>query len=286
MPSKYKGIAVRSKQTGNKSGPLSNQEKEYVERFIQLKSDAEIGRAINRAEEQIARFRKEWIARQSQGNVKESDRLQYIDKLHKNYEWENLKKQFTKEELITFENTYAELMCQFEEVYYTEQEQIFSYITIKIKLQRHNIEVMRAQKDIERMERLLEDTYTKIEDEGGGNKEGRELLIGLEQQLAAAKNSSFTRTKEFKDLQDKFDGILKNLKATREQRIQKAEDARHNVIGLLKYLDEQENRKALGVELLLADAAVAQEKKRLTEYHTYLDGSVDKPMLLPEDDDE
>lgn len=285
---KYKGIAVRNRSSTCKNGPLSNKEKEYVERLLHLKSDAEIGKGINRAEQQITRYREKSIAKRAGGNIRAEEKMRWIDELHKKFEWEILGKQFTKDELITFENTYGELMCQFQEVYYTEQEQIFSYITIKIKLQRHNIEVMKAQRDIDRMERLLEDTYNavdagKVEGDVVSSKVDKELLIGLEQQLAAAKNSSFTRTKEFKDLQDKFDGIMKNLKATREQRIQKAEDARHNVIGLLKFLDEQENKRALGTELLLADAALEQEKKHLMEYHTYLDGSVDKPLLLPEE---
>lgn len=277
--SKY--IASRHKKSTCKSGTMSKDEKDYIRKFMGLKSDAEIGKILNRAEVQIERYRKQILEESADISLKATERTKWIEELHRDTEWDNIKKQFTKEELITFENSYAEMMFQFKEVYYTEKEQIFSYITTKIKLIRHNIEVIKSQKDIERMERLLEDTYDKAEYDKD-NKSMKELLISLEQQLAAAKNASFAKTKEYKELSAQAESILGKLKATREQRIKKVEDSKHNIIGLLKFLDDQENRKALGIELLLADAAAEQEKKRLTEYHTYADGTVDRPILLPE----
>ncbi len=277
--SKY-SPASRHRKSTNKTGVLSNDDKAYIQKFISLKSDAEMGKALNRSETQITRYRKEYMEQNADVSLKGVERIKWIDELHKDTEWENLRKQFTKEELISFENAYAEMMFQFKEVYYTEKEQIFSYITTKIKIVRHNIEVMKSQKDIERMERLLEETYVQLETEKGSVD--KDLLISLEQQLAAAKNASFSKTKEYKELSSQADSIMGKLKGTREQRIKKVEDSKHNILGLLKLLDDQESRQALGVELLLADAAAEQEKKRLTDYHTYADGSVDRPILLPE----
>ena len=171
-------------------------------------------------------------------------------------------------------------MSQLKEVPYTEREQIFMYITTKIKLQRHNIDAVDAQKQIDRMERLLEAEYSQSEDHVNQN---REQITEMENQLAAMRNASNSKTREYKDLMDKAQGMMKDLKVTRDQRIKRAEDSKHNISGLLKWLDEEENRRAVGVEMMLHDAAAEVERARLTELHTYQDKAVDQPILGPEE---
>ncbi len=265
-----------------KTTPLTKLEKKIVDKYMPIKSDMDLAIELGRTERQIARYRQQYLIQHSDVSMKVKDRNAAIDELHAQADWDSFKRQFSREELITFEQTYAEMMGQFKEVNYTEKEQIYSFINTKIFLQRHGIERMKCQKDMDRIERLLQTEHEKGQDYITAHAE---MIMALEQELAAMRNASNSKTREYKDLMDKSQAILKDLKGTREQRIKKAEDSKHNILGLMKFLDEEDNRRAVGVEMMLADAAATVEKGRLIQFHTYMDKSVDKPLLTPDDDE-
>jgi hypothetical protein len=77
--------------------------------------------------------------------------------------------------------------------------------------------------------------------------------------------------------------MLKDLKATREQRVKRLEDSKQTFVGWVRNLmSNQEVRHQLGVEMEKMRLAANAEAERLTEYHKYEDGQVDQPFLTPD----
>ena len=72
---------------------------------------------------------------------------------------------------------------------------------------------------------------------------------------------------------------MKDLKGTREQRKRRSEDAKTNFSSWLRQLDGEEFRKreeeSMEVNRLAADKAL----EKLSEYHTFEDGTVDQPFI-------
>ena len=77
--------------------------------------------------------------------------------------------------------------------------------------------------------------------------------------------------------------MLKDLKATREQRIKRLEDSRETFIGWVQNLmTNPEIRQELGIEMEKMRMAMNKEAERLSEYHTYEDKTIDQPFLTPD----
>ena len=77
--------------------------------------------------------------------------------------------------------------------------------------------------------------------------------------------------------------MLKDLKATREQRVKRLEDSKETFIGWVRNLmSDPETRHDMGIEMEKMRLAAYEEEKRLSEYHQYEDHTVDQPFLTPE----
>jgi hypothetical protein len=77
--------------------------------------------------------------------------------------------------------------------------------------------------------------------------------------------------------------MYKDLKATREQRIEKLESNKQTLASLVnQILKDPEFYEQEGKALEKMRLAVLKERERLSDYHTYGDGSIDKPLLTPE----
>jgi len=87
------------------------------------------------------------------------------------------------------------------------------------------------------------------------------------------------RTKEYATLQDKFDKLMMSLKGTRDQRIKEIEKKTVSYVDLIKKLQEKEFREKEGRQLALFKKAVKQQEDELSDYHTYVDGELDLPIL-------
>lgn len=77
--------------------------------------------------------------------------------------------------------------------------------------------------------------------------------------------------------------MYKDLKATREQRIEKLENNKQTLSSLVnKILRDPDFYEQEGKALEKMRMAMEQEKERLSDYHTYADGGVDIPFLTPD----
>ena len=77
--------------------------------------------------------------------------------------------------------------------------------------------------------------------------------------------------------------MLKDLKATREQRVKRLEDSKQTFISWVQNLmTNADVRQEIGVEMEKMRLSVNKERKRLSEWHQYEDKLVDQPFLTPD----
>ena len=77
--------------------------------------------------------------------------------------------------------------------------------------------------------------------------------------------------------------MLKEMKATREQRVKRLEDSKQNFTSWLAFLvTNPDVAKGYGLEMEKMRLAMDKEKERLSEFHKYQDETVDQPFLTPD----
>ena len=77
--------------------------------------------------------------------------------------------------------------------------------------------------------------------------------------------------------------MLKEMKATREQRVKRIEDSKTSFSGWMAYLvSNPDITKGYGLELEKMRMAMEKEKERLSHFHKYQDEQVDQPFLTPD----
>ena len=106
-----------------------------------------------------------------------------------------------------------------------------------------------------------------------------QAIASFQTQLGALMASKSAYINEHEKLLTKKERLLKDLKGTREQRKRRSEDAKTNFSSWLRQLDNEEFRKreeeSMEVNRLAADKAL----EKLSEYHTFEDGTVDQPFI-------
>ena len=109
------------------------------------------------------------------------------------------------------------------------------------------------------------------------------MIFNLERHIASLRAAKESLSREFKDLQTKKAGLYKDLKATREQRIEKLENNKQTLASLVnKILRDPDFYENEGKALEKMRLAMEKEKERLSDYHTYDDGAIDQPFLTPD----
>jgi DNA repair exonuclease SbcCD ATPase subunit len=121
------------------------------------------------------------------------------------------------------------------------------------------------------------------EKEKPSERQDKELIFSMERQIASLRAAKEALSREFKDLQTKKSGMYKDLKATREQRIQKLENNKSTMAGLIeKILRDPDFFDEQGKYIEKMRMAMENEMERLADYHQYEDGTVDQPLLTPD----
>jgi len=262
-----------------KRGQLGLEEQEFIRKNIGTLSIEEIAGQLNRTIKPIERYISDAKIGTKTLDEQENDKT-LRQKLHVKTFWIEITKQFDKEtgELDYFEDTWIGLVKQFrEDVLPAEELQIKQFITIDILINRSMKERKRHIADTEKLQQEVDREYKLDESLRDAPK-----LANLETQLSFARNSIANYTNEYTKLLNEQQKISKDLKATREQRIKRIEDGKSSWIGLIRMLEDEEIREKEGREMEIISMSVEQNAKKLSEYHTYQDGTVDTPLLTPE----
>ena len=115
------------------------------------------------------------------------------------------------------------------------------------------------------------------------DQQDRDEIFNLERQVASLKASQESLNKDYRELQAKKNSMLKEMKATREQRVKRLEDSKQTFTSWLAYLvSNPDVARGYGVEMEKMRLAMDKQKERLSAYHKYQDDLVDQPFLTPE----
>jgi len=123
----------------------------------------------------------------------------------------------------------------------------------------------------------------RVERQQGPAQQDNDVIFNLERQVASLKASQESLNKDYRELQAKKNSMLKEMKATREQRVKRLEDSKQSFTNWLAYLvSNPEIARGYGLEMEKMRLAMDKEKERLSEFHKYQDETVDQPFLTPD----
>lgn len=247
-------------------------EKEYVYKWAGQISAKEMAAQLSRSVNQVTYFitknLEEIQKRQSQQLVANVEGVQ--DSPH----WIQLTSQFSEKELELFQYHWQRVTGQFrEDILHTEELQIVDMIKLEVLMNR----CLTQQKE---MKTNIDDTQKDILAERRKHDIDAERITGLQNQVTAMMSAIDSISREYRELQKQKNDIFKSLKATREQRIKQIENSKESFMDWVKtMIDNPDFRKKCGLYIEKMRVATEAEYKRLSEYHEFADGEIDKPIL-------
>lgn len=258
-----------------KRGRLSKEEEKLILGYLPSMTDEEIATVVGKSADLIAKFRAEAPLLQNEDN---NNGL--ILQLHRKFFWKEIQNQLLDaEEISYFEQHWASMYSQFigQGVVATDELMIRDLIMTDIQVNR----IMKEKRDISHQIQETEDDIDFIRT----NEDPLERQLKLD--VAYGKlNQIRTAAKAINDqwikLQEKKDKKYEQLKATREQRYERAEKSNRSWGDLVKLLDTPEVRDREGRFNEIHKAAAELARLRFHELTVYEDGKIDRPALTPE----
>ena len=236
------------------------------------KSEAQVRRVINQNDVMLRANRK--IA-----SLNEQEQ-QIAQDIKKTKAWQQLTEELSPNELLYYEEKYAQYMAQFkDDVLVTEQTQISLLIKFEIMMHRNAKAKYSAAQEIARLVSMQNDFLATFPDRSAMSEDDREHVLSLEAQIQSAKQAEQARSGEFIKLEEKHQALLKDLKATREQRVTRIESSKQSFLAIIRQLQEEENKELMGRQMEIMRQVSEKEMDRLGAPHVYEDGSADLPIL-------
>ena len=258
-----------------KKGRFTKTEQEFIKNNHREMSTLDMATHLDRDPVSVESYVKEKI-----GNTTLDDReIEALHDLQGRPFWKDLQRQFTEEELQSLLYHWSRIITQFrDDVLPTEELQIIDAIKLEILMNRALIGQQSNMKNISEYEELI-----TVEKSKSLEIQDKDYIYNLERQIAVCRAAQDSLTRDYKDLQTKKAAMLKDLKATREQRIKRLEDSKQTFIGWVRNLmSNPDTRREIGIEMEKMRLAMNKEAERLSEYHKYEDGLIDQPFLTPD----
>lgn len=265
-----------------KRGKLSLEEMAYIKQNCFDLTLEEMARNLNRTIEPVKRYI-------DKANLKARDITDHehlLSTLRSRYYYHELKKQLSEHEIMFFENNWVDYFKQFnEDVTHTEEMQILEVIRTEVLINRSMEDRQEIMININRINKLIDEEMDK-------ELEDRDIaaMAAFQTQLGSLIGSKSSYINEHEKLLTKKEKYLRDLKGTREQRKQRADDAKTNFLMWLRAVEEKENREMEGFDMEVQAIAADKTRQRLSQFHKYEDGEIDQPILntdtLIEENDE
>lgn len=266
-----------------KRGKLSKDEEQFILNNVHDMEIDKIAETLNRTKDPIIRYIKENNLISS-NKLEENDVVRLRRLLHSRPYWREIKSQLSESghEIEYFEDGWINMMLQFREnVLYSEELQIKQWMILEILMNRSMKERKRHQEESDRLQTIINEEYDKSEE----NRD-KMYIANLESQLTFCRGAITNYTNEHTKLLGEIKFISKSLKANRDERIQRIEDGKSTLQGLLRLLEDEDVRFGMGDDAELMRLAKNASKARLSQLHVYEDGKVDQPLLTAETYDE
>ena len=257
----------------NRSGRLVDDDKEYIMANYQKLSIDEIARVLERNPKTIKAFIKENCIDFSAQLSKEEFNIK------KTPLWDEISAQLTEDEQEMFMYHWNNIITQFDyDVFPTEKMQIIDVVRNEVLLGR----ILRKMKEFTESTKEI-DTEIAKERKLDVEERDKDRLAHLENLKLTIIQAGQTLSKEYKDLFEKKQSSLKEIKGTRDQRVDRIKDSKETLMTWIAMLaNDNDMRKKIGIEMEKFRLATNVEIERLSEYHTYMDGEVEQPILTSE----
>jgi hypothetical protein len=258
-----------------KKGRFSKQEQDFIKSNYETLSIEQIATQLDRDPDSVESYVNSKLGKTA---IDKREIEAYYDLKSRPY-WRELEGQFTERELEILVYHWGRIIGQFrDDVLPTEELQVLDAIKLEVLMNRALKDQQTNMRDIDRFEELITDEKLKpIE------VQDKDYIFNLERQIAICRAAQESLTRDYRDLQTKKSSMLKDLKATREQRVKRLEDSKQTFIGWVRNLiADPEARHEMGMEMEKMRLAAYKEKERLSEYHQYEDQLVDQPFLTPD----
>lgn len=253
-----------------KKGRISKEEESIIEKSIGTLSYEQIADKLDRDPESVENF----IKRKFKVGVTNEEQAAF--ELDERPYWIEVKQQFTEDELKLFRYHWARIISQFrDDVIPTEELQVVDLIKLELLMNRSLKQNKDNIEQISALERLVQ-----LERARDPDQQNVDMVFNMERQVASLKASQESLNKDYRELQTKKNSMLKEMKATREQRVKRLEDSKQSLTGWISYLmSNPEITRQYGLEMEKMRLAMRKERERLSGYHKYTDGQVDQPFL-------
>jgi len=256
-----------------RKGRLSKPETKFITENADTMTAGDIATHLDRDPASIEMF----IKRKLHLGLSAEEEVAYT--LEERPYWSELKQQFTNEELELVRYHWGRIIGQFkDDVFPTEELQVVDVIKLEILMNRGLKQNKENIDQINAFDKLVQEERSVDPDQ-----QDRDYILNLERQIATLRAAQESLNRDYRDLQTKKNSMLKEMKATREQRIRRLEDSRETFTGWIAHLMQNPGiMKQYGLEMEKMRLAMEKEKERLSAFHKYDDGIVDQPFLTPD----
>ena len=260
-----------------KRGRFGNDEIDYIRDTIARDGLKATANALNRSEESVKDFALKLGITFDTVTEREALQSKASEELENSPEWQSLADEFSLKELEYFKYRFGKLLAQFKnDVFASEETQIHQLIKFEILMNRNLRSTKKCVAEMRKLEARLVDLHTA---NPTPDTTTMQLMNTLENQLLSLRNSQGSKSVEFVRLQEKHSAIMKDLKATRDQRMTRVESSKSSIVTLLKEFREREFQEHMGKQMHIMELALNKEKQRLGGQHKYDDGNIDRPVL-------
>jgi 5-hydroxyisourate hydrolase-like protein (transthyretin family) len=261
---------------GQKAGPWSKEDKAYIQKQAGRMLPDKIAENLRRNVDAV----KGYMAKHGllkYYNEKDVQVTENLSRIEDSQHWPILVSQFSYEELQSFKYHWRNMVKQFrDDILHTEELQIIDVIKLQLLIDRRLTETQKISQKISEIEaeiiklkKAVPIDATKIND--------------CEHELASWYASIEALSKDHVILLKEKQALFTKLKGTREQRIKEIESSKSTLTGWIKLLlTDPQKRVDLGIHMEKMRLATEVEYERLSEYHTFEDGTVDQMILNAE----
>lgn len=273
------------KKKGAKKGVFSAAERAFIVKYRAELSPAEIAKKLGRNESGVLNELARIDGLPIPGRVRKKPgdaavALSPAQELKDSAAWKQLKEELLPEEVAYFKEQFEELMSQFkDDVLAAEKTQIFKVIRLAVFMNRVSRELKMVAAEWNDKQRLAQGLAAKIAAGLASDKEA-DMHHAITLRMADLFAQRSQLTKDYSQLEDKHQGLMEDLKATRKQRVDRIDSGKVDFVGKLReFATNDRSRKDSEHFIELTRRAYAAELARLARPHRYDDNVIDQPVL-------
>lgn len=205
-----------------------------------------------------------------------------LEGLHASPLWKSIREKFGTNEVRLYEDNYAQLLEQFgDDVVVTERMQVDKYLTTIILSDRNLKDQKRVRERMDECRGLISEIVLSAGPDGPAGRPAAQK-VALELELEGLREEQAELSKGYRDLEQSNGKMLEQMKATRNQRLERIEGRSKSILDLVKELMAEDKRVAEGLHAERFRQAALKKAAELAVPHRFADGSVDPPLLTPD----